>query len=154
MLVIFSGIYSCASHRCVPSVSFVCLLNFHETPFLLHKTILHFTDLCSSISGNPLLLTSLCIPGVDAWSWRIDGTGLVLLPTAELTKLCRNCVQNDIFCNWHYSDLIPCKNFMELRVWGRTLIWTLWCSSGSSTYLQGRLLCHLFVGSDNFILGW
>lgn len=100
MLVIFSGIYSCASHRCVPSVSFVCLLNFHKTPCLLHKNILHFTDICTSISGNPLLITCLCTPGVDAWSWRTDGTGLGLLPTAELTELCRSCVWNDTFCNW------------------------------------------------------
>lgn len=150
MLVIFSGIYSCASHRCVPSVSFVCLLKFHKTPSLLHKNTLHFTDLCTSISGNPLLVTSLCTPGVDdpGESMALGWSCCPQLSWQSCAEVVYEMTSSVI--GSHYRDLIPCKNFLEQRGWAGTLIWTLWCSSACSTYLRERLGSYCATS----LLGW
>ena len=145
----FTHLFFPASHRRVPSVSFVCLSNFHKTPSLLHKNILRFTDLCTSTSGNPLLIISLCTPGTDTRAWRTNGTRMVLLSTAELTKLHRSCVWNNVFYtlqNFLLQRLDTMQEFLGTkRVWGGTLIWTLRCSSGCNIYLMERVL-HLGGG--------
>lgn len=94
-LVGFTHLFYSTAHRRVPSVSFVCLLNFHKTPSLLHK------PRCTLQTFAAVLLVTPCSPslhtGNGTRAWRTSGTGVVLLSTAEPTKLCASCGWNDIF---------------------------------------------------------
>lgn len=140
MLVIFSGIYSCASHRCVLSVSFVCLLNFiKHLPFCTKPY-------CTLQTFVPVFLVTLCLSPLCAHlGWMPDPGELMALGWFCCPQLnWQSCAEvvyemTSSVVGSHYSDLIPCKNFLEWRGWGGTLIWRLWCSSACSTYLREGL---------------
>lgn len=114
MLAGFSGIYSSVfptSHRHVPSVSFVCLLNFHKHLSFCTKTYCALQTFVPVLLVTPCL-SSLCTPGMDTRAWRANGSRMVVLSTDELIKLHRSCVWKEVFDTWQ-DFLLQWLNTMQ-----------------------------------------
>jgi len=155
-LVGFTHLFFPASHRRVPSVSFVCLLNFHKhLPF---RTKAY----CALQSFVPVHLVTPCLSSLCAHLEWIPKRGACMglgwfccpqLNWASCTEVAYE--RTSILCRiFFYDSRIPWGK--ESLGWDVNLntvifIWLFYLPNGRSVTSWRRLLCSLF-GREDFAL--